>query len=73
MMDTIDDNVLEAAVTALARSSVGELRQVRVDRSENQIELSGHVRSYYHKQLAQEAVRPVTVGMQLINRVAVGL
>jgi len=51
---------------------VRELRQLRVDRTENEIQLSGQVRSFYHKQLAQEAVRPVMAGMQLVNRVDVG-
>jgi len=72
MMDTTDCDVVAAAATALANSSVRELRQLRVDRTENEIQLSGQVRSFYHKQLAQEAVRPVMAGMQLVNRVDVG-
>ncbi|WDQ16807.1 BON domain-containing protein [Rhodopirellula sp. P2] len=60
-----------AAIKALADSSVAELRFLRVDESENEICLTGRVRSFYHKQLAQEAIRPVAAGRQVVNRVDV--
>lgn len=72
MVEIQNYDVVAAANTVLANSSVRALRQLRVDRSQNEIQLSGRVRSFYHKQLAQEAVRPVTAGMQLVNRVDVG-
>jgi osmotically-inducible protein OsmY len=59
------------ASLVLAKSSIRELRQIRVDESDQAVELSGSVRSYYHKQLAQETVRNVAKGRQLINRVEV--
>ena len=71
MMDTAQQDVEQAAIAVLANSSIRELRQLRVDGSSNQLQLSGQVRSFYHKQLAQETVRTVAGGMQVINRVAV--
>lgn len=60
-----------AASAVLAQSSISELRRLRVDERENQLQLSGRVRSFYHKQLAQESVRSVAAGMQVVNRVDV--
>jgi osmotically-inducible protein OsmY len=71
MMDTTQQDVEQAAIAVLANSSVRELRQLRVDGSSNKLELSGQVRSFYHKQLAQEAVRTVAAGMQVVNQVNV--
>ena len=48
-----------------------DLRFLRVDRSANQLELTGRVGSYYHKQLAQETIRNIAGGMQMVNRVQV--
>jgi len=59
------------ANSVLASSSVAELRFLRVDENEEVIHLSGRVRSFYHKQLAQEAIRPVAGNRQVINRVDV--
>ena len=71
MMDTAQQDVEQAAIAVLANSSVRELRQLRVDGSSNQLQLSGQVRSFYHKQLAQETVRRVAAGMQVVNHVDV--
>jgi hypothetical protein len=71
MESTLQD-AAQAATLVLANSSVRDLRQIRVDRSDNRIELTGTVRSFYHKQLAQESIRPVACGMQVVNRVDVG-
>ena len=68
---TIEQDAANAASKVLANSPVIELRFLRVDHSENELQLSGRVRSFYHKQLAQEAVRPVAGGMQVVNRVDV--
>ncbi|TWU03678.1 BON domain-containing protein [Neorhodopirellula pilleata] len=61
----------ESALAVLATNSVAELRFLRVDENDDEIHLSGHVRSFYHKQLAQEAVRPIAEGRRVINRVTV--
>ena len=64
-------DVATAATAVLAKSSVAELRRLRVDGRANELQLSGCVRSFYHKQLAQETVRTVAGDMQVINRVDV--
>ncbi|MDA8744708.1 BON domain-containing protein [Rubripirellula amarantea] len=71
MIKTPNKDVADAANAALAKSSVRELRMIRVDRSNNDLQLTGSVRSFYHKQLAQEAVRSVACGLRVINRVDV--
>lgn len=63
--------VARAASAELANSSVRDLRSLRVDNKANELQLSGRVRSFYHKQLAQETVRSVAAGMQVVNRVDV--
>ena len=73
MMDTTQQDAEQAAIDVLANSSVRELRQLRVDGSSNQLQLSGRVRSFYHKQLAQEVVRAVASGMQVVNHVHVSV
>lgn len=62
---------IETALAVLAQSGVAELRFLRVDENDSEICLTGRVKSFYHKQLAQEAVRPVAAGRQVINRIHV--
>lgn len=71
MKTTTSSDVAEAASAVLAQSSVAELRQLRVDQGEDHLQLSGHVGSFYHKQLAQESIRHLAAGMRVINRVSV--
>ena len=71
MLETTHQDVEQAANAILANSSVRELRHIRVDGSSNKLQLRGQVRSFYHKQLAQEAVRTVAAGMQVVNQVDV--
>ena len=71
MMQTKSQDVSRQASDVLANSSIRELRQLRVDENGDALELSGNVRSYYHKQMAQETVRTVACGRQVINRVEV--
>ena len=47
------------------------LREVNVERNERRVRLSGAVRSFYHKQLAQEAVRQVDGVEQVENDLVV--
>lgn len=47
------------------------LRGLSVRQSDAEVIISGCVSSYYLKQLAQEAVRPVLGGRRLVNRVTV--
>lgn len=65
------DEAAESAIAVLAQSSVAELRFLRVDENDEAIHLTGQVGSFYHKQLAQEAVRVVAGTRQVFNRVNV--
>lgn len=47
------------------------LRDVSVERNQDRVRLSGAVRSYYHKQLAQEAARQVDGVEQVENELVV--
>lgn len=69
--DVAHDEIALAALQRLADSSVAELRFLRVDHQDNEIRLNGRVRSFYHKQLAQETVRPIAQGSRLVNEVKV--
>ena len=71
METTYSQDVASAATEVLASSSVSELRRLRVDGEANELHLSGIVRSFYHKQLAQETVRNVAGDMRVVNRVDV--
>ena len=65
------NEITRAAREVLSASSVRELRFLRVDGNTSHLELTGRVGSYYHKQLAQETIRQVAHGMQMVNRVQV--
>ena len=71
MATTTQQDVATRATAVLAESSVSDLRHIRVDKSAGKLQLSGKVRSFYHKQLAQETVRTVAGGMQVVNHVHV--
>ncbi len=53
------DTIQPRAQAALWNSPVCELRNLRVDRRDGALVISGMVSSFYHKQLAQEVVRAV--------------
>jgi hypothetical protein len=60
------------AQKALADSPVAALRELRVESiDEGSLLISGSVASFYHKQLAQEVVRAVALGLEVINSVTV--
>ena len=71
MTTTETQEIVTAASALLAKSSVQELRTLRVDEQANELQLHGNVRSFYHKQLAQEAVFPVAGSLQVVNHVDV--
>lgn len=71
MMHTKPQEIARRVSETLAKSSVRELRQIHVDERDEALELTGTVRSFYHKQLAQETVRSVAEGRPLINRLEV--
>ena len=55
----------------LAQSGSGEVRQIEVKVQDGRIILRGRVSSFYQKQLAQESLLPVAIGMQICNQVEV--
>ncbi|MCS7466743.1 BON domain-containing protein [Stieleria sp. ICT_E10.1] len=55
----------------LAQSGSGELRQVEVNVQDGQIILRGRVSSFYQKQMAQESLFPVAIGMRICNQLEV--
>ncbi|SMP68348.1 hypothetical protein SAMN06265222_11144 [Neorhodopirellula lusitana] len=61
----------ELALAVLANSTVSELRDLHVDECTKKIRITGNVSSFYHKQLAQEAMRPIAEGRVVDNQVDV--
>jgi len=64
-------DVQSRAQTALAKSPFYELREVQVEQRDQMLLLSGAVSTFYHKQLAQEVVRSVCQGVEVINSIRV--
>jgi hypothetical protein len=56
---------------SLRDSSYSDLRHLVAAESADEVVLSGVVRSYYLKQMAQELVRPALAGRRLRNQVIV--
>jgi osmotically-inducible protein OsmY len=71
MAESLSPDVRVQAQRALANSPVFDLRTLQVDVVDGSLLLSGRVETFYHKQLAQEAVRHVADGVRLVNDVAV--
>ena len=59
--------------SALSQAGRGELKRIRVDVDGDTVRLRGRVTSYYLKQVAQEAIRPLAIGLRIDNRVQVHL
>ena len=66
-------NLLPKAQDALRGSPVYALREISVVPKDDQLHIIGEVGSFYHKQLAQEVVRSVTRGTQLVNLIDVAV
>lgn len=71
MLHSIAKDVRPRAQLALAESPIYDLRELTVEVTADGIVISGSVSSFYHKQLAQEAVRAVAGAVEVINRVEV--
>lgn len=56
---------------ALNRCSIYVLREIEVDLDGDAIMLTGCVDSFYHKQLAQEIVKNVVEGIEVVNALRV--
>ncbi len=59
------------AIEVLQQSQRAALRNLSVHESDDAVLLLGSVSSYYMKQLAQETIRPVLGGRNLVNLVQV--
>ena len=59
------------AQEALTSSPIHALQSIRVERCDDALVLSGKVSSFYHKQLAQEAVLALADEVRLVNSVDV--
>ena len=68
---TVIDQLQPRAQAALTNSPVYELRDLQVKQHEGALQISGCVSSFYHKQLAQEVVRSVCKGIEVINSIRV--
>lgn len=65
------DSAQPKAQVALAESPIYELRDLQVETTQDGLLISGTVDTFYHKQLAQEAVRAVVGKVPMINRICV--
>ncbi|HTU24330.1 MAG TPA: BON domain-containing protein [Pirellulales bacterium] len=65
------EDVQPRAQKALRVSPIYALRELRVEQTGNALLISGLVASFYHKQLAQEVVRTVSEGIEVINSIHV--
>jgi osmotically-inducible protein OsmY len=63
--------VLEVAREALSCSPYPAVRQVDVQSREGAVVLSGQVASYYHKQMAQEALKALRGTSLIVNELVV--
>lgn len=59
------------AVSALKQSPFSALHTLEVAASEEAIILTGKVRSYYYKQLAQEALATLVGDREIVNNIRV--
>jgi osmotically-inducible protein OsmY len=63
--------LLEQVHGALSRSPYVSARDLRVEASEGVVRLEGAVRSFFHKQMAQETIRRVDGVERIENRLQV--
>jgi len=71
MTTTPIHDVQPRAQTALASSPIYELRDLQVEQRDEALLICGIVSSFYHKQLAQEVVRSVCEGIEVVNSIRV--
>ncbi len=71
MAETLAKDVQPRAQRALTASPIYALRELRVEQTGDVLMISGLVSSFYHKQLAQEVVRAVAEGIEVVNSIHV--
>ncbi len=70
-MTLMAQDVVAQAQSALASSPIQALRDLHVASDGERLLISGRVDSFYHKQMAQEVVRAIAKGWQVVNGVNV--
>jgi osmotically-inducible protein OsmY len=65
------ENVERAARWRLEASAYAALRTVRCKFQQGKLVLNGRVPTYFHKQLAQEAIRSLPGVTEIVNHVSV--
>lgn len=73
MLDLLQNDAEERARQAFSSSPIYALRCLRIDTVGESLQISGRVATFYIKQLAQELLRSVADGKQVVNRVDVDL
>jgi hypothetical protein len=63
--------VRSRAQAALAQSPFYELRALQIEQQDQILSIAGTVSSFYHKQLAQELIRAVCQGIEVVNSIRV--
>jgi hypothetical protein len=71
MASNLINDLHNRAQTALSNSPFFELHELQVELRDSTLYISGNVSSFYHKQLAQEVVRSVCQGIEVINSIQV--
>jgi hypothetical protein len=71
MSERSAQDVRPLAQSALSGSPIFALRDLVVEQSEGTLLIRGSVTSFYHKQLAQEVVRAVANGVEVVNSICV--
>ena len=71
MVEALAKEVQPRAQRALTSSPIYALRELRVEQTGDALLISGLVSSFYHKQLAQEVVRAVAEGIEVVNSIHV--
>ena len=71
MVDVLLQDAASLARAALLASPIHALRELQVDCEGDRLLISGRVATFYHKQLAQEAIRAVVGDCQVVNHIDV--
>ena len=71
MKATLSLDVAEVARTQLRSSPYGSLRAVSCDEENGGLVLRGRLRSFHHKQVAQETVRRLAGVRSIVNEIEV--
>lgn len=71
MIDAGSTNLILKVRKVLSESPIWELRQLQVEQKGEAVYLHGRVRSFYHKQLAQEVILRATREVPLVNEINV--